>query len=112
MQFGKANGTIEQTDRCRPLQFSPAALAVPLSQKGKNADTAGCGYPFHVDNIANDFELHRRPLYSRYSLIQERANSPRSPAGAIHAFSINHFFFLISQTLGQDMAWRLKKTNA
>lgn len=33
-------------------------------------------------------------------------------AGAMHAFdSINHFF-LISQILGQNMAWLLKKIHA
>ncbi len=77
MQFGQANCTIEQTNDCRPLQFSPAASAIPLSQKGKNADTLAYGYPFDVDDIANDFKLHQKPLYLRHSFMQERANGRR-----------------------------------
>ena len=140
MQFSEPNGTIEQTNGCRPLQFSPAASAIPLSQKSNNADAVAYGYPFDVDNIANDFELHQRPLYLRRSFMQERSTRR---AGAMHAFdSINHFFLIgqmiipgssywnigigrakgeveqdeeglrTMEALGQNMAWLLKKINA
>ena len=138
MQFSEANSTIEQTNGCRPLQFSPAASAIPLSQQSNNPDAAAYGYPFDIDNIANNFELHHRSLYLRHSFMQERATP-----GAMHAFdSINHFFLIgqmiipgssywnigigrakgeveqdeealrTMEALGQNMAWLLKRINA
>ena len=77
VQLSEPNGTIEQTNGCRPLQFSPAASAIPLSQKSNDADAVAYGYPFDVDNIANDFELHQKPLYLRHSFMQDRATGRR-----------------------------------
>ena len=63
MQFGNADATIEQTNRCDAFQFSPSACAVSFSQKRQNANLVADGYDFDIGDLANDLEVHREPLY-------------------------------------------------
>ena len=59
MQFGNTDATIEQTNGCDSLQFSPPTNAIPLSENRKHANLIAAGYDLNVGNLANDLEVHR-----------------------------------------------------
>jgi hypothetical protein len=63
MQFGDTDATIDQTNRCDAFQFSPPARTVSFSQKWQNADLVADGDYFNLGNLANDLEVHQKPLY-------------------------------------------------
>ena len=79
MQFSNTDVTVEQTNRCNSFQLSPAAGTIPFSQKGKDANPVAYGDYFDVRNLANDFEVHQKPLYLCHSFMQARANGWRYP---------------------------------
>ena len=47
------------------------------TEKRKDANLIADGYDLNVGNLANDFEVHQKPLYLYHSLMQEQANGVR-----------------------------------